>query len=230
MTTFYIRWSLYIVLFLYCSISFGQENFTSYWQPQLAINYKISSTYSHNFSLAHRTFLVDEGVSKFRGRQLDLAHFSKLSLQDNQSVALGIQYRFRDIFESNPDELRFTQQYNITHRPRVVRFGHRVRAEQRITSESTIHRFRYRFATDFPLQGEKLDVGEPFLVCSLENLLSVAKSENPEYDFRLNAQIGWRLDKGLNLQLGMEYRLEDYGAVKPDNVLFFLTSAQWSLN
>ncbi len=229
MTTSFIRWSLFALILLFSSLIRGQDNFTSYWQPQLAINYKVSPTYSHNFSLAHRSFLVDKGASKFRGRQLDLVHFSKLNLQDNQSMALGIQYRFRDLFEDNPDELRFTQQYNITSRPLVVRYGHRVRAEQRITSESTIHRFRYRFATDFPLQGEKLDLGEPFLVCSLENLWSVANSAKPEFDVRLNAQVGWRLDKGLNLQFGLEYRLEDYSSQQTDNVLFFLTSAQWSI-
>ena len=228
MTTSCIRWSLLFLVFGCCVLN-AQDNFTTFWQPQLAINYKITPSYSHNFSLAHRSFIVDEGVSKFRGRQLDFAHFSKISLQDNQSVALGIQYRFRDIFEDNPDELRFTQQYNITSKPLVVRFGHRVRTEQRITSESAIHRFRYRFATDFPLQGEKLDLGEPFLVYSLENLLSLAKNAKPEYDIRLTAQLGWRLDKGLNVQFGLEYRMEDYGAQNPDHVLFLLTNAQWSL-
>ncbi|WP_222981976.1 DUF2490 domain-containing protein [Flagellimonas meishanensis] len=229
MTISSTSWSTLLLSCLWSTLFFGQRNFTSYWQPQVAINYPVSQNYSHNFALIHRMFLVDEGVTKFRGRQLDLAHFSNLDLRENQSLALGIQYRFRDVFENNENELRFTQQYNVTHKPLVVRLGHRFRAEQRIIGPSTIHRFRYRFATDFPLQGEKLDLGEPFLACSLEKLLSAAKSEQPEYDVRLNAQIGWRLDKGLNLQMGIEYRLEDYGAQNPDNVLFFLTSAQWSL-
>lgn len=106
---------------------------------------------------------------------MDLAHFSKLKIRDNQSIALGLQYRFRQNFENGENELRLTQQYNITNKPNAVRFGHRLRTEQRITNSLTTHRFRYRFALDFPLVGEKLDTGEPYFVGSFENLLSVAK-------------------------------------------------------
>ncbi|MEX0316257.1 MAG: DUF2490 domain-containing protein [Allomuricauda sp.] len=200
-----------------------------YWQPQLAVNYPVSKAYSHNVSLANRTYLVNMGESKFKTRQIDIAHFSKFSLQDNQSIALGVQYRFRNIFENKSNELRFTQQYNFTHRPLAVRYGHRLRTEQRITSDLTIHRFRYRFNLDFPLKGEKLDIGEPFLVIGNENLLSVSKGNSPEYDIRLNSQLGWKFDKGLKLLIGMEYRLEDYTSTSPQNVLFLLTSMQLSL-
>jgi hypothetical protein len=64
--------------------------------------------------------------------------------------------------------------------------GYRVRAEQRITDKPTIHRFRYRFAIDFPLQGEALDVGERYAVFSAKSLLSVAKALLPEYDQRVD--------------------------------------------
>nr|WP_299387134.1 DUF2490 domain-containing protein [Allomuricauda sp.] len=229
MTISFTKWHIGLWLCVLPIVCLGQESFTAYWQPQVALNYRVSQTYSHNFSLAHRAYLVDQGDSGFRGRQLDLVHFSKWNLQDNQSFAFGIQYRFRDLFESRPDELRLTQQYNITRRPMVIRSGHRIRSEQRITRRQTIHRFRYRFAVDFPLQGEKLDVGEAFLVASYETLLSIAKGSAAQYDGRLNGQIGWKCNKGLRLLFGMEYRLEDFTGAKPQNILFFLSSAQLSL-
>ena len=209
-------------------VSMAQDNFTAYWQPQIAINYPVSPLYSHNFSLLNRNYVVETDNWKFKTRQLDIAHFSKLSLQDNQSIALGIQYRFRNIFEGSSDELRLVQQYNFTSRPLAVRYGHRFRSEQRITRKVTVHRFRYRFSIDFPLKGEKLDIGETFLVVGNENLLSISKGNSPQYDTRLQGQLGWKLDKSLKLLVGMEYRLEDYTATLPQNVFFLLTSCQLS--
>jgi len=189
----------------------------------------VAGLYSQNFSVLSRNYIYDREELLFKGRQLDITHYSNLKIRDNQSIALGIKYRFRNNFEDKENELRFTQQYNITHKPHIVRFGHRVRAQQRITNSLTVHRFRYRFAMDFPLSGEKLDLGEPYFVGSFENLLSVAKSNAPQYDIRLSCQVGWQLDRDIKFQMGLEYRMEDYSSVLPQNILFLLTSAQLSL-
>ncbi|PRX56572.1 DUF2490 domain-containing protein [Flagellimonas meridianipacifica] len=207
----------------------AQENVTGFWQPQAAIDYDVSPTYGHNFSVAYRSFFLEDENFGLTSRQLDLVHFSKLVLKENQSVALGIQYRFRDIFENASNELRLTQQYNFKYRPFTIRYGHRFRSEQRITTNLTTHRFRYRFAIDFPLKGQKLNLGEPYLVGSAEQLLSVAKGESSQYDFRLNGQIGWQLDKEFKLQIGMEYRFEEYTAPQIQHVIFLLTTVQLSL-
>lgn len=206
----------------------AQEDFTVYAQPQIALNYKVGAFYSHNFSIENRNYLIDGGNSQFQVRHLHLAHFSNLKIKDNQSVALGIQYRFRKDFDGGPNELRLTQQYNFTKQPFVVRFGHRFRTEQRITQALTTHRFRYRFSVDFPLQGERLDVGEPFLVGNVETLLSVAKSNLPEYDQRFTLNIGWQLTEKTKLQIGSEYRFENF-MKDTKNVLFFLTGLNFSL-
>jgi len=219
----------FFALFLLLQTVSGQENFTAYFQPQIAVNYKVAGLYYQNFSVLSRNYIYDREELLFKGRQLDITHFSNLKIRDNQSIALGIKYRFRNNFEDKENELRFTQQYNITHKPHIVRFGHRVRAQQRITNSLTVHRFRYRFAMDFPLIGEKLDLGEPYFVGSFENLLSVAKSNAPQYDIRLSCQVGWQLDRDIKFQMGLEYRMEDYSSVLPQNILFLLTSAQLSL-
>lgn len=229
MTMSCTKWLFPVLLLMSLASVRAQENLTAYWQPQVAVNYKVSGTYSHNFSLANRNYIFDDEVVTLRVRQLDLAHFSNLKIQGNQSVALGVQYRFRDTFEDRENELRLTQQYNITHKPLAIRYGHRLRAEQRITNSLTTHRFRYRFAVDFPLQGEKLDPGEPYFVGSWENLLSVAKSNAPQYDTRISGQLGWDLKGGLKFQMGVEYRIEDFSAAQPQNVLFLLSSLQLSL-
>ena len=229
MTTCFIRNFLFVLSFLGFNILEAQENFTGYFQPQVAVNYKVSNNYKQNFSVAQRNYIFENEAATFRTRQIDLVHFSNLKIRDNQSLALGIQYRFRQNFEaSKQNELRLTQQYNITSKPRVVRFGHRLRSEQRITRDLTIHRFRYRFTLDFPLQGEQLDIGETYFVGNLEALLSAASASTPQYDQRFTATLGWLVREKTRLQIGVEYRFEDY-TNQTEDVLFALTSLVLSL-
>ena len=106
--------------------------------------------------------------------------------------------------------------------------GHRFRAEQRIFPSFTIWRFRYRFALDSPLQGEKLDIGEAYIIASLESLFSDARGANVEIDQRFTVQLGWLLSAKVKLQGGLEYRLEDYSS-QTQEVFFVLTSMVLSL-
>lgn len=76
--------------------------------------------------------------------------------------------------------------------------------------------------------GEKLDVGEPYLVISTESLLSVGRSITPEYDQRITPKLGWVLTPTTKFQIGGEYRAENY-TTKVENVLFFLTELVLSL-
>ncbi|NNE76514.1 MAG: DUF2490 domain-containing protein [Pricia sp.] len=225
---FCIRRILLVVHLLlgYCVL--GQDHFTWYFEPDISLNYEVASNYSHNFEISQRSYIYDESF-RFKGRQLDIAHFSALKITYGQSIALGIQYRFRNVFENDEEnELRLTQQYNITTQRGGIRYGDRLRVEQRIRPSLTTHRFRYRFALDIPLSGEKLDVGEPYFIGSIESLLSVAKGNKPEFDQRLTTYLGWLLNTETKLQAGIEYRVENY-TQQNENVLFFLTSLVFSL-
>lgn len=226
---YFIRKCFYVLGILICIENINAQNeFTAYAQPQIALNYKVSPYYYHNFSIENRNYLIEEGQSKFKIRHIHLAHFSNLKIKDNQSVALGVQYRFRKDLEGGPNELRLTQQYNLTKQGFAARFGHRLRIEQRITQAQTIHRFRYRFSIDLPLQGERLDIGESYLVGNAETLLSVGNAALPAYDQRFTLQIGWLLGEKAKLQIGTEYRFENF-IENTENVLFLLTGLNFSL-
>ena len=189
----------------------AQDELTVFWQPQVGVNYKVADDYSHNFILANRNFLYRDSDFELDVRQVDITHFSKLKIRDNQSVSLGLMWRNSRIFdEDRVNEFRLTQQYNITFSPTKFRFGHRVRTEQRIFDGFTLHRFRYRFAVDFPLEGEKLDVGESYSVLSAEPIITVANDQEPLYNFRLRAGLGMRLSPKSNLQFVLQYRLINY--------------------
>ncbi len=207
----------------------AQNNLTGFWEPVISINYKVKDNYKHNFSLAKRTFVYRDSDIQFTTRQLDLVHFSDFRIKDNQDIAFGVQYRFRENFDDmGSNELRLSQQYNITKKIGIVRMGNRIRAEQRITDNPTIHRFRYRFAIDFPLQGETLDVGESYAVFSTESLLSVGKTYLPEYDQRVDAHVGWLLNKDAKFQFGTQWRAENYSH-RTEFVLFLFSALILSL-
>lgn len=128
----------------------AQDNFTLYAEPTITLNYEVATNYSHNFEVANRSYIYNEDL-EFRARHLELTHFSNLNIGFDQSIAFGIKYRWRENFERDEEnELRLTEQYNLTHRNRNLRLGNRFRVEQRISPSSTVHRFRYRFALDTP--------------------------------------------------------------------------------
>ena len=87
----------------------------------------------------------------------------------------------------------------------------------------TILRSRYRFALDFPLNGEKLDVGETYFITSMEALLSKGKNIKLEIDQRTTLQIGWLFSEKLKFQLGLEYRFEALN-ISNEEKFFILTS------
>ncbi|MBC2843576.1 DUF2490 domain-containing protein [Winogradskyella flava] len=223
MSTFYTK-ILLVSLFYFLGWSlFSQNDFESLGETEIALNHQLSSDYKFNFSVRSRYYLYQDDTFNFENRQLDVVHFSTLNLDYNHSLSLGVQYRVRESIDGGSNELRLTQQFNYIKKNLALRFGHRIRFEQRILEDFTILRSRYRFAMDFPLNGEKLDIGESYLVASMEALLSASKNMKPELDHRTTAQLGWLFSEKLKFQLGLEYRFEAFN-IETEEKLFLLTS------
>jgi len=222
-----MSYTKFLLCILACFVGiqlFAQSDFEGLGESSFAVNKTVSSNYKFNFAVRSRYYLYQDQAINFENRQLDFVHFSTFSLDFNHSVSLGIQYRLREAIDGGSNELRLTQQFNYTKKNGALRFGHRIRFEQRILDALTIFRSRYRSALDFPLNGEKLDIGEGYIVASMEGLLSIAKAMKPEIDHRTTAQIGWLVSERLKLQLGLEYRFEAFN-INTEEKLFFLTSA-----
>ncbi|GGI56014.1 DUF2490 domain-containing protein [Winogradskyella haliclonae] len=220
---YYIRILIISFSFIFGLNLFSQNNFETLGETGFALNHKVSDSYKINFSARSRYYLYQDQSFDFENRQVDIAHFSTLNLDYNHSLSLGIQYRFRSSFDGGDNELRLTQQFNYTKKNQALRFGHRIRFEQRIFDQLTVLRSRYRFALDVPLNGEKLDIGESYLVASMEALLSKNVKIKPELDHRTTAQIGWLINETSKIQLGLEYRFEALN-IKAEEKLFILTS------
>ena len=124
---------------------------------------------------------------------------------------LGATYRLarRGSLNEVPNtENRFAQQVSTSQRLRKYRLRERLLLEQRVFSNFTRHRWRFRLALDYPLNGERLDPGEWYL-----NHQAALLSEPFETDtwtgreHRFYTGAGTLLPTGSRLEVGLETRL-----------------------
>lgn len=218
-----------LLFFLIGISSYSQEDFTAYLQPQIALSYSLTDTYSHTFLVNQRNYIYRNSEREFNSRHLDLAHFSNYKWAPGRDIGFGLMYRFRDTFEAGqPNELRLSQQIHFQTKPHHIWLGHRIRAEQRFFPGVTIFRMRYRFAMNGPLKGEELNIGEAYWTAGLEPLASYGQFIKPVYDIRGSAFVGVWLYQNTKLQGGVEYRFENFSR-NTRQVLFLLTSINISL-
>ena len=218
-----------VLVALGTTILFGQNKFNGFYEPYIKLDYDVSKNFSQEFILEERTIWYDDESFKFDVKQIDLAHFSKLKLSDRNAVAVGIQYRFRENFDKDKEnELRFTEEYTYTTKPKATEYEHRVRAEQRITSSETSHRFRYNFAVNRSFNGTEIKKGNAYIIGDLETLLTVAKTSKPEYEQRIGAGVGFAVSDLMKIELVAEYRLSDF-TQNLVHELYFVTGLKISL-
>lgn len=222
-----------ILLFIFILIGtlsiFGQKKFTGFYEPSINLGYDVTKKFSQEFNLENRTTWYGEEGARFDVKQIDIAHFSKLRLNKKNSVAVGLQYRFRENFEKDKEnELRFTEEYTYTTKPNDVEFKQRLRTEQRITPSETVHRFRYNFGITRSFKGTKIKTGDAYIIGDLETLLSVSKKSKPDYEQRVAAGLGLVLSDLLKIETTAEYRLTDF-TQNLGHELYFVTGLKISL-
>ena len=230
MATFCTRSGFTLLGLLFVSLTlYGQSTFDGYMQSQFVLDYKVLPLYSHTNGVELQNTFVTENESFWRVQQIDVYHFSQLKILDNQSIAVGLQYRIEETFVPEiDDEFRLTEQYNYNRRGTYFRHGHRVRVEQQFKEDVTEHRFRYRYTMDIPIKGIQLDLNELYVAMATESLLEVVKGDHSEYDQRIYLDAGLFLNKTIGFEFGLEYRFEDYTHT-PTHTLIINSSVNISL-
>ncbi len=225
-----MRSLFFIVFFLMLTVvGVAQERFKGYFEPYIDLEYDVTDNYSHEFSVEERTVWYDDESFMVDIKQIDLSHFSTLELNDRNAVALGVQYRFKENFDKDEEnELRFIEEYKYSIQINATEIKHRFRAEQRIASTSTSHRFRYNFAVTRGFNGLEIDTGEAYLIGDLETLLTVVHTSKPQYEQRIGAGVGWVLSNSIKLELVTEYRLDDF-TQDLGHELFLVTGMKFKL-
>jgi len=222
------RTLLLLALFVGFQPTFAQDGWEGVLQPQLVLRNTVSGNYNHLWRWSHR-FTGLDNQEEFAMQFIDITHFSTLAIADNQRVGLGLQYRFQENFDpGSSNEFRLTEQFIWKHPQESGTITQRIRAEQRLFPDRTLHRFRYRLSRDIPLQGQDLNRNETYVVGHFEPIMTVAKDRTPRYDQRFTVGLGWLLGAKTVWLTSLEYRLENYTR-SSRNRLFLISSLNISL-
>ena len=188
----------------------AQDNFSSFLEPEISVNWNRPNRWSFNFAFGNRDILYENEETQFTVQHVEVTHFTSYEVGFYGKVSLGLRYRFREMFDdSNHNEVRIIQQYARERNYNRIAMAHRFRLEERLRDRTTF-RNRYRLSVEFPLNGDRVDKNEFFLVTETEALWSLGKYEIPSFEQRFRVSLGQAISKDAKLQLGTEYRLDDY--------------------
>lgn len=206
----------------------AQDDFSSFLEPEISVNWNRPNRWSFNFAFGNRDIFYKNEETQFTVQHVELTHFTSYEVGFYGKVSLGLRYRFREMFDnSNQDEIRVVQQYSRERSYNRVALAHRFRLEERFR-ERTTFRNRYRFSVEFPLNGDRVDKNEFFLVTETEALWSLGKNEIPSFEQRFSTSLGRSISRDMKLELGTEYRLDDY-TNDTAGELFFYTQLSISI-
>ncbi|GEQ85711.1 hypothetical protein ULMS_12190 [Patiriisocius marinistellae] len=203
-----MRYLISILIFILSStISWTQENFIMYVEPQIEVEHSVNNLYSINFSVENRNLLYKNNEQQFVVKQIDIGHVSQFELSVNQLIGVGIKYRFKKVFNINEEnELRLLQVYKWKNTWHNHNIKNRLRTEQRFYKSTFKNRLRYELGTAFLIN----QLSNSYIKLETEALFEIAKTQKPEYEQRLTTLYGFKLKKDKVVEVGTQYRLADY--------------------
>ena len=178
--------------------------------PALNLHHVFSPQWRLNTKAETRVLLVEQDPGEpWVGKQrLDLADLTGMVVWQGLgrgSVAIGGLGRWRD----DRVTLRAIQQIAWVDRWEGLRVGHRVRTDQTWREGPPVLRLRYRLTGERALQGQRVDLGEPYLKMGLEGL-AVWREAQLDGEARIVPAFGWRLPAGQRLEVGMDLRFSEF--------------------
>ncbi len=196
-----MRISCMVLFFLIALPLSAQNDIKRIWEPSITYTHRLNDLWSVTSQLA--AFQSPDLLERVEGSVMGLRRISP-------RTSLGVGYLNRQITPLEDDtgvEHRFILQYGYQIPWGIHLISHRVRAEERIRESGNVHRFRYRISMRTPLQGERLDPGERYLLLQDEVLGSF--SENPfTADNRISAHLGFLLKNRQRIEIGIQHRAE----------------------
>ncbi|MGJ8594154.1 MAG: DUF2490 domain-containing protein [Aquaticitalea sp.] len=211
-------------IFFAAANSKAQDNLTLFFEPEITLDYRVSTNYAQSLSIENRNFVYRNEDFSYDVKHLEIAHTSEFLLTENKTIGLGIQYRFEKNFEaSEENEIRLVQEYSWDVEKTNFVASQTIKTEQRFYNSTTKYRVRYELGLKLPIGAEA-----NYMSFETESLFELAKTQKPELEQRLDIGIGWRLQPKTNLEIGLQYRLSDY-TQNLGHELFFVTSLDISL-
>lgn len=214
--------SAIILVFIFNTVAFSQSA-DLIWNPQFSYSWKSSDRLAYNakFNLFNSlNSQTTEEFLQFAESQISFAYSSSTRLK----LGMGYYYRLSTPFLNGYQyEHRFLQQAGLLTFFGDRRISHRLRNELRFRDSNFQLRIRYRIGYDFPLIGEKLDVGEQYLILKNE-FLGAFSEGSASGENRLSIGHGWLLSRKQKFEVGLEYRTRSLFTENGIRHLFLLST------
>ncbi|MGN8226634.1 DUF2490 domain-containing protein [Gracilimonas sp. BCB1] len=178
------------------------------WNPELSYSWKSSDRLGFNTKLSVFNSIRDfdnEGAIRYIEPQFTFSY----GLSAGTKIGGGYYYRLSTpMVDGYQYEHRFLQQVGFVSYLGDRRLAHRLRLEQRVRSSSYQNRLRYRLSYDFPLEGEKLDPGEKYLILK-DEMMTAFNNDEADAENRASVGLGWYFNSKQKFELGLQYRTQD---------------------
>ncbi|MBR9921263.1 MAG: DUF2490 domain-containing protein [Bacteroidetes bacterium] len=201
-----------LILFLLFSIeSRGQHSWRSGLVPQINANYKLGKSWKINAKTENRIRLASgtfgkEKTTEYQYERTDLSLIISYKTGLNTNAAIGQLIRFR----GEKILHRSIQQFSVVQRLSGLKLAHRFSTDQTwAKEEKPVYRFRYRLASEFPLNGQKTDPREFYIKLSNEYLY-ISSFAFDDFEIRLSPILGYALTNNNKLEVGLDYRIDSF--------------------
>lgn len=178
------------------------------WNPEVSYSWKTSDRVGYTTKLSMFNSpgeLGNRTALSFLEPQFVMSY----SISTRLKVGGGYYYRWSEpLRDGYRYEHRLLQQAGYVSYIGDRRLAHRLRLEQRIRSSSYQNRIRYRLSYDFPLQGERLDPGERYIILKNE-IMTAFNAAEADAENRVSVGLGWFVNSGYKFELNTQYRTQD---------------------
>ena len=227
-----LKCGLGFVLLLMVSPACAQEDWLWQWEPEFSYTHRLGGLWKVNAKASFLQSLTTpaeaETDRQYQFDQAQVQFFATYSLRTNLKVSGGYYFRINDPTETlGSHNHRLAEQFAFVSQVGGRRWANRLRLEQRFQDQGYVNRARYRVSFDVPLNGERIDPGEKYLIVSDEWLFSFT-SRQSESQNRLYLGIGWFANPERKTEVGVQYRLGGIGSEDLSNTLWFTTAFYWN--
>lgn len=185
----------------------AQQSYRAGILPQINLTAGMAHNWKLNLRLESRQ-IFSEGrfgespAGDYRYERTDMAAVALRQTGVSSSAGAGYLLRLEDGQAIH----RFIQQFSSVSRLGIFRTGHRISTDQTIRpDEAPEFRLRYRFSAEMPLQGEKVDPGEPYVKLNHE-YLGILQGGAFDLEIRAVGVLGLNFSDRNKLEIGLDYR------------------------
>ena len=222
---------LFFLAFVFSAVlAKAQSQFTFGVLPEVTVTKKLTDKWRVSGqveSMQQTVFaLAGETTDHYKYIRTDLTGIVSYSLNPRWGVAAGSLARFTE----GEFVYRSLQQVSYNHTGVSLRFGQRLRADQTFEpDEDAEFRLRYRFSAEIPLQGLRVDPNEFYLLASVEQM-AILKSAEWDWEQRFSPALGYYFSTNHNLEIGLDYRVNEFINDNDDGVHALWTMINYKVN